>query len=190
MDKEKEKAILQEYKSTGNPKVLEPIFAYLEKIFRYKLSKNTIINELEIDDLVQELQLQAFNAIETFDMSRNIKFTSYVASNLAVKRKVVHMQERNRRYNSRYGHQLQNDSPKEGYDFYKCVERVSSDELDPYKSVQFIEMFENIEHQTKPEALKVLLKTFLGVDNNSVRPTRGVFEYMTTQFKDRFYRYL
>lgn len=189
---EEELAIIEEYKTTKNSKVLEPIFTYLDRLFRLKLkSKSAMMVGLDVDDVVQELLLQSFNSLELFDTTRGVRFVTYIASDSTIHNKVYSIKHRHVRHASRYDHELYTGEDRSGYyNFHEAVEQVANSAIRPDEAVELEEMLAGVEEQTQPAMLAVMVKELLGMNSNTMRYSQPSLQYMTRRFRGSFDKYL
>lgn len=77
--KQEERQCIENYRKTNNSKHLTPVFKALQGLLESKLKKYPNPMGFELDVLRQQLLLEALIGLNTFDSTKDIKFTSYVS---------------------------------------------------------------------------------------------------------------
>lgn len=170
LNAETERDIILKYRETGNKNLLEPIMAYLYKIFNYKLNNYSGLYHLEQSDIVQELIIQALKCLESFDESSDIRFTSYAGGKTMVWRKLRDLR------NKEKDHIVFNGEIRDNY---------QSGEGDPYYLVELQEIVDLADSKMNKHRKEILIRSFFGLESNTHKEyeseIRRIFKKQLTQ---------
>lgn len=172
MKREYEDQLLEEWRQTGDMKVLEPIFEYLHKIFTFYVGKYKNPLGLDRDDMVQELQIGALKALKTYTPGK-ARFTSYVASDTSLWRRFKRLENKEKKS---WAHRL-------GDSF---IDNMPSDPINPLELVELYDKMNNIQANMKDRNILIILRELLDHHCDVALPSSSCLSKIKAQLNDKF----